>query len=52
MCIRDRAVIKREGAAVAGELHLFDVRAGREVLYRVYRERLSLIHISEPTRTY
>jgi TolB protein len=34
-----KAAVKREGAQVAGELHLYDVRAGREVLYRVYRER-------------
>jgi TolB protein len=34
-----KAAVKREGALVAGELHLYDVRAGREVLYRVYRER-------------
>ena len=34
-----KAVVKREGALVAGELHLYDVRAGREVLYRVYKER-------------
>jgi TolB protein len=34
-----KAAVKREDALVAGELHLFDVRAGREVLYRVYRER-------------
>ncbi len=34
-----KAVVKREGALVTGELHLYDVRAGREVLYRVYKER-------------
>jgi TolB protein len=34
-----KAAVKREGVQVAGELHLYDVRAGREVLYRVYRER-------------
>ncbi len=34
-----KAAVKREGQQVAGELHLYDVRAGREVLYRVYRER-------------
>jgi TolB protein len=34
-----KAAVKREGVLVAGELHLYDVRAGREVLYRVYRER-------------
>jgi TolB protein len=34
-----KAAVKREGALVAGELHLYDVRAGREALYRVYRER-------------
>jgi TolB protein len=34
-----KAAVKREGQIVAGELHLYDVRAGKEVLYRVYRER-------------
>ena len=34
-----KATVKREGPLAAGELHLYDVRAGREVLYRVYRER-------------
>ncbi len=34
-----KAAVKREGALLGGELHLYDVRAGREVLYRVYRER-------------
>ncbi|HET8723268.1 MAG TPA: DPP IV N-terminal domain-containing protein [Anaeromyxobacteraceae bacterium] len=34
-----KAAVKREGSLVAGELHLYDVRAGREVLYRVHRER-------------
>ncbi len=41
-----KAAVKREGPLVAGELHLYDVRAGREVLYRVYREKTarSLAH--------
>ena len=34
-----KAIVRREGALVSGELHLYEVRAGREVLYRVYRER-------------
>jgi TolB protein len=34
-----KAVVKREGTEVAGELHLYEVRAQKEVLYRVYRER-------------
>jgi TolB protein len=34
-----KAAVKREGALVTGELHLYEVRAGREVLYRVYREK-------------
>jgi TolB protein len=34
-----KAAVKREGALVAGELHLYDVRGKREALYRVYRER-------------
>lgn len=34
-----KTVVKREGGDVAGELHLYDVRAQREVLYRVHRER-------------
>ncbi len=34
-----KAAVKREGALVTGELHLYEVRAGKEVLYRVYKER-------------
>jgi len=34
-----KASVRREGALVAGELHLYEVRAGREVLYRLYREK-------------
>ncbi len=31
--------VRRSGDGVAGELHLFEVRAGREVLFRTYQER-------------
>jgi TolB protein len=34
-----KASVKREGTEISGELHLYEVRAQREVLYRVYRER-------------
>ena len=34
-----KVVVKRDGALVAGELHLYEVRAGRESLYRLHRER-------------
>jgi TolB protein len=34
-----KAVIRRVGAEVEGELHLFEVRAGREVLTRTHRAR-------------
>ena len=34
-----KAALRRDGATLAGELHLYDVRAGREVLYRAYKER-------------
>ncbi|MEI7706505.1 MAG: DPP IV N-terminal domain-containing protein [Deltaproteobacteria bacterium] len=33
-----KAVVKREGTAVAGELHVYDVRGGREVLNQVLRD--------------
>jgi len=34
-----KASIRRDGPSLSGELHLYDVRGGREVLYRVYKER-------------
>jgi len=41
-----KGAIRRDSQGLAGELHLYDVRAGREVLYRVYREKTarSLAH--------
>jgi len=32
-----KAQVKRSGGLVSGELHLFEVRAGKEVLFRVYK---------------
>lgn len=34
-----KVTVKREGSEVAGELHVYDVRARREVLYQVHRDR-------------
>jgi TolB protein len=36
-----KAQIKMAGSLVAGELHLFDVRAAKEVLFRVYKSARS-----------
>ena len=33
-----KAIVRREGAGLSAELHLYEVRAGREVLYGLYRE--------------
>ncbi|HVP68959.1 MAG TPA: DPP IV N-terminal domain-containing protein [Anaeromyxobacteraceae bacterium] len=34
-----KAIVRREGSLLTGELHLYEVRAGREVLYRIYKEK-------------
>ncbi len=34
-----KAAVRRDGNSLSGELHLYDVRGGSEVMYRVYKEK-------------